>query len=190
MLFRQDALAGIREGTTTMAFRSWKRPTVSAGGTLRTQVGVLAIDSVDEIQTEDITDADARAAGFESPGAVAATLRTGPDRCTFRIAFHRVGEDPRIALRNDGRLDDSARAEIRTTLDGWDRRSGDGPWTDATLQAIAHSPATLAADLAASLGVERAPFKRRVRRLKELGLTESLEVGYRLSARGESYLSP
>jgi hypothetical protein len=33
-------------------------------------------------------------------------------------------------------------------------------------------------------------FKRRVRRLKELGLTESLPVGYRLSPRGRSFLHP
>jgi hypothetical protein len=34
-----------------------------------------------------------------------------------------------------------------------------------------------------------APFKRRVRQLKELGLTESLEVGYRLSPRGRTVLA-
>lgn len=38
------------------------------------------------------------------------------------------------------------------------------------------------------LGQERTPFKRRVRRLKELGLTESLRVGYRLSPRALAYL--
>jgi len=32
------------------------------------------------------------------------------------------------------------------------------------------------------------PFKRDVRELKELGLTESLDVGYRLSLRGRAYL--
>ena len=45
-----------------------------------------------------------------------------------------------------------------------------------------------APDLAASLGRETLPFKRDVRKLKELGLTESLEVGYRLSPRGRAYL--
>lgn len=35
----------------------------------------------------------------------------------------------------------------------------------------------LAADLAASLGREKLPFERGVRRLKEFGLTESLPVG-------------
>jgi biotin operon repressor len=45
-----------------------------------------------------------------------------------------------------------------------------------------------AADLAAGLGRERAAFKADVRKLKELGLTESLEVGYRLSPRGRALL--
>jgi hypothetical protein len=37
------------------------------------------------------------------------------------------------------------------------------------------------------MGRETLPFKRDVRKLKELGLTESLEVGYRLSPRGRAY---
>jgi hypothetical protein len=45
-----------------------------------------------------------------------------------------------------------------------------------------------APDLAASLGRETLPFERDVRKLKELGLTESLEVRYRLSPRGRAYL--
>ena len=45
-----------------------------------------------------------------------------------------------------------------------------------------------AGDLAASAGRERHPFKTDVRKLKELGLTESLEVGYRLSPRGRALL--
>ena len=53
---------------------------------------------------------------------------------------------------------------------------------------IAERPETLAEDLAASRGEKKPQFKRRVRRLKELGLTESLEVGYRLSPRGRAYL--
>ena len=52
------------------------------------------------------------------------------------------------------------------------------------------APATRAPDLAASLGRETAPFKADVRKLKELGLTESLLVGYRLSPRGRAYLPP
>ena len=42
--------------------------------------------------------------------------------------------------------------------------------------------------LARHAGRDRAAFKVDVRKLKELGLTESLEVGYRLSPRGEALL--
>lgn len=50
-------------------------------------------------------------------------------------------------------------------------------------------PAIRAADLARRLGQETAPFKLNVRKLKELGHTESLEIGYRLSPRGERLLA-
>jgi hypothetical protein len=43
--------------------------------------------------------------------------------------------------------------------------------------------------LAEAAGQERLAFKTRVRRLKALGLTESLEVGYRLSPRGRAFLA-
>ena len=42
--------------------------------------------------------------------------------------------------------------------------------------------------LAAEAGQPRPTYKIRVLRLKALGLTDSLEVGYRLSARGDSLL--
>jgi hypothetical protein len=68
-----------------------------------------------------------------------------------------------------------------------DRARGE-PWTRQVLELILDRPETLAAELAASLGREKLPFKRDVRKLKELGLTESLPVGYRLSPRGRAYL--
>jgi hypothetical protein len=64
-----------------------------------------------------------------------------------------------------------------------------GAWIMQTLGAIAERPATRAGDLATDLGQERLPFKANVRKLKALGLTESLEVGYRLSPRGRAYLA-
>jgi predicted transcriptional regulator len=68
-----------------------------------------------------------------------------------------------------------------------DRASSHGPWTAAVLELIAENPGVRAPDLAARMGRETLPFKRDVRKLKELGLTESLEVGYRLSPRGRAY---
>ncbi|WP_179221744.1 hypothetical protein [Inquilinus limosus] len=53
---------------------------------------------------------------------------------------------------------------------------------------MAECPATRAPDLAARFGRDTASFKADVRKLKALGLTESLEVGYRLSPRGRALL--
>jgi predicted DNA-binding transcriptional regulator YafY len=57
------------------------------------------------------------------------------------------------------------------------------------LQVIAERPAVRAAELAAGFGRETQPFKLDVRKLKNLGLTISLERGYRLSPRGQAYLA-
>ncbi len=67
-------------------------------------------------------------------------------------------------------------------------RAADEPWTRATLDLIASRPGEVSTELAGEFGVPRDLFKRRVRRLKELGLTESLKVGYRLSPRGRAVL--
>jgi hypothetical protein len=185
MLFRQDVLRRIGEGEVTLAFRRWRRPTVRAGGTLRTRVGVLAIDSVEVIDEQDVTDADARRAGAADREALLAGLR--PEGTLHRIEFRLVGPDPRIALRERAGISPAERAAIDARLARLDAASRHGPWTRAVLELIAERPGTRAPDLAATLGRETAPFKADVRKLKELGLTESLEVGYRLSPRGRAY---
>jgi hypothetical protein len=169
-----------------MAFRRWKRPTVKTGGRLRTPMGELAIDAVDRIEADAITDEDAGRAGFADRQALLASLR--PEGDLYRIAFHVRGPDPRVALRERADLSREERDEIAGRLARMDARSTHGPWTADTLALIAARPATLAADLAAEMGRERLPFKADVRKLKELGLTESLEVGYRLSPRGRAFL--
>jgi hypothetical protein len=70
-----------------------------------------------------------------------------------------------------------------------DSSSSRGPWTGAVLALIADRPGIVSSALAEAMGWEKQDFKLHVRRLKELGLTLSLDVGYRLSPRGESYLN-
>lgn len=53
---------------------------------------------------------------------------------------------------------------------------------------IHDQPNTHAQILADSAGLEKLKFKAKVRRLKTLGLTESLRPGYKLSPRGEKVL--
>ena len=186
MLIRRSVLEGIRAGRISLAFRRWKRPTVRTGGTLRTAVGVLQIEALDAVDPAAITDADARAAGYPDRAALMAELdRAGT---LYRIALRWASEDPRRALAATA-PDVRETEAIRERLNRMDARSPDGPWTASALRLIAAQPEVPAADLAAQAGQARDPFKTRVRRLKALGLTESLGTGYRLSPRGQVVLA-
>ncbi|MCX7588608.1 hypothetical protein [Phenylobacterium sp. 58.2.17] len=179
MLFKAPVLAAIAEGKVDLAFRRWRKPTVKAGGTLTTPVGVLAIDAIAVVAPETISDADAIRAGYADAAAALAALEG--EAPIHRIAFRLIGEDPRRALRLD--VSSAALDEIETRLARLDAR---GPWTAVVLELIAANPGVRAPDLAARLGRETLAFKMDVRKLKALGLTESLEVGYRLSPRGQA----
>jgi len=185
MLFNRRALDGIAAGEIDLAFRRWNRPTVKRGGTLRTRAGVIAFDMVEPTSERRITLDDARRAGFASKAELLRSLRS--EGRLYRIQFRRIGDDPRAALRERAAISSEERTELDARLDRMDRSRGE-PWTRRVLEVIGGRPETHAADLAASLGREKLPFKRDVRKLKELGLTESLLVGYRLSPRGRAYL--
>ncbi|MGH3994686.1 MAG: hypothetical protein ACRDSN_19765, partial [Pseudonocardiaceae bacterium] len=98
-----------------------------------------------------------------------------------------AGADPRLELREREPAGKDLERLV-ATLERIDGRSPRGPWTRGMLELLRDNEGVRAADLAAGLGREKLPFKRDVRKLKELGLTESLEVGYRLSARGRALL--
>jgi hypothetical protein len=188
VLFRQRFWAGLADGSITLTFRRWKRPTVKDGGRITTPAGVLAIDDVTVIDEREITEPDARRSGFADRAALLAEL-AGREGQLYRIAFHLAGEDPRIALREQAELTADDIAALDSRLMRLDRASTHGPWTDAVLRLIANRPGVRAGDLAESLGRERLAFKADVRKLKALGLTESLDVGYRLSPRGQAWLA-
>ena len=188
MLFRRPALDGIRAGEITLAFRRWDRPRARAGGRQRTVVGELAIDSVEPVDRADITAADAARAGHASLDELFGELDARGDAQIWRVELHWAGEDPRRALRERAKLGAAEVDELRGRLERLDRASRRGPWTRQTLDLIARHPEVRAEDLAESVGREKLPFKRDVRKLKELGLTESLLVGYRLSPRGRALL--
>ncbi len=188
MLFSKELWPGLADGSIRVAFRCWKRPTVKSGGTLRTPAGVLAIDAVATIEPDQITDADAVLAGFDNRREALGALPGAADRTLYRIDFHHAGRDPRTALQEQAALTDADVAALVARLDRLDERSTDGPWTRPVLQLIDRCPARPAAELAVTMGQDRTRFKRRVRRLKELGLTVSLSPGYRLSARGAALL--
>ena len=189
MLFRRRSLDGIRAGEITLAFRRWDRPRARAGGRQRTVVGELRIDSVEPVERAAITLEDAIRAGHASLDELFAELDARGRAQIWRIELHWAGEDPRRALREQAELDGEELERLRGRLERFDAASRHGPWTRQTLELIRDHPELRAEDLAAVVGREKLPFKRDVRKLKELGLTESLLVGYRLSPRGEALLA-
>ena len=170
-----------------LAFRRWEKPRVKAGGRQRTPIGVVGFDAVEAVPRSAVTAVEAHRAGFATRSELLGFLDRRTAGQIYRIQLRVVGPDPRVALR-DELPDAAALAEIERRLARLDRASPHGPWTLAVLRAIAASPERRAADLAAEFGRPRLPFKVDVRKLKELGLTESLPIGYRLSPRGSAVL--
>ncbi|MGF6173630.1 winged helix-turn-helix transcriptional regulator [Ensifer sp. 4252] len=187
MLFRKAILDQIAKGGVTLAFRRWTKPTVKAGGSLRTAAGILSIDAIETTDDEDISAEDARRAGFPTREALFAELDGRSEGTLYRITFHRSGDDPRLALRDDAALGKADRAAIAARLARFDETAGQ-IWAEPTLRLIASRDGITAAEIAERVGMDKFKLKARIRKLKELGLTESLTVGYRLSPRGRSFL--
>lgn len=189
MLFRAEFLDGIRSGAVTLAFRRWVRPSVRAGGSLLTPVGQLGIAAVTRVEREGISPSDARRAGYASREALLAELDRREDGDLYRIELGPLGPDPRLALRGAAPESAAEADALLARLGRLDARSAAGAWTRPTLLLIEQHPGVRAARLAQLAGREVAAFKLDVRKLKALGLTESLEVGYRLSPRGVALLA-
>jgi hypothetical protein len=179
---------GVADGSVSLAFRRWRAPDVHPGQTFKTAGGVVRVDEVCVVDADDITDAEAVAAGWPDAARLRRQLDKVDGGTTYRVRLSWAGPDPRVALREDADLSEADVAAIDARLERLDRASSHGPWTMVTLDLIRRRPHTRAPDLAAELGRERDPFKIDVRKLKNLGLTRSFEVGYEVSPRGTRYL--
>jgi hypothetical protein len=189
MRFEQRLRDGIHSGAIVLAFRRWKRSQVVPGHRYRTGTDMVEVESVDVVDPSSVDAAQAREAGYASVADLVAGLRGDPALPVYRIRLRRIdAPDPRDELAGTASLTEADVAAITARLARVDRSSGRGPWTGAVLALIADRPAVVSTVLAETMGWERQDFKLHVRRLKELGLTLSLDVGYRLSPRGESYL--
>ena len=187
MLLRTAALERIVRGEVSLVFRRWRRPTVRTGGSLRTALGVLRIVEVAAVEESDVSAADAAAAGYVSRAALLEDLGSREGQL-YRIAVEYSGADPRIALRRQDELPEADADDLLRRLARLDARSPTGPWTLPVLAEIEARPGVAAKTLAHRLGCEKDWLKPQVRKLKNLGLTVSLPVGYELSPRGRATL--
>jgi hypothetical protein len=189
VLLERRAREGIFDGSVTVLVRRWRRPQATAGRVYRTAAGRIAVDEVSVIDPATLTDEDARPAGYDTADALRADLRgTEGDPVYLLRVRPAEGPDPRAELAADDDLSPTDVAELDRRLERLDHASPIGPWTVSILTAIRAEPGRRAGDLAAAAGREMLPYKADVRKLKALGLTISLPVGYRLSPRGEAYL--
>ena len=189
MLFKQKDLEGIKAEKITLSFRNWKKLSVNVGSEIKTSVGVIKVGSIREVQLEDISDEEAKAAGFASAKSLTGLLASQKEGKIYKIAVSYLKEDPRIELREQSVITVEEFNEIKKALENLDKFSKVGKWTIKTLQAIRENPKMKSADLAVITKKEKEWLKLNVRKLKALGLTISHEPGYTLSPRGEVYMT-
>lgn len=188
MLFQRRFHERIRSGDVRCTVRIWQRPRVKVGGRYALGDGAVVVDRIHETRLDDVTPALARQCGFASLVDLLKTAKHGAGERVFVIDFHYDGKakarlEPATQMVSAAEL-----ARVAERLDAMDRRAKGGPWTEATLRAIGARPGVPAAKLARSLGRPRDELKRDVRKLKNIGLTFSLEIGYRLTPKGEALL--
>jgi hypothetical protein len=188
MLLKNKTIQSIQSGKVSLIFRRWKKAGVKKGGTQMTQLGVVGIDDVKIVTEDEITERDAKKAGFKSRDELIADLYDR-DEDIYKIKVHWAGEDPRKALRTNNKLSKKEIGEIIGKLRKLDQNSQRRNWTQMYLQMIHDQPNIHAAILAEQIGLTIPTFKPWVRKLKALGLTESLRPGYKLSPRGEKVLT-
>ena len=182
MLFEKRLRDGIHSGRVTLAFRRWRRGQVVAGHRYRTGLDLVEAAAVDIVTAGDIDAGQAHAAGYATIEDLLAGLRGNPALPLYRVRFRLLAEpDPRDVLAAASSLTEDEIGEVAARLARMDKASKRGPLTAAVLDQIAGRPGVSSAVIAEDMGWVRADLKLHVRRLKELGLTISLEVGYRLS---------
>jgi hypothetical protein len=175
----------IASGELTTSFRVWKSPQARYGGQYNIPpYGAIEVDRAQLLRASEVTRAALRRARLENHQALCDFLRVRPDDEVYQVDFHFLGEDP-VKQVDQTLLDDAGLTQLQQRLQRMDKS---GAWTLQVLQLIAQHPGTGARVLAPETGMELTVFKRNVRKLKSLGLTISLETGYRLSPRGEQLL--
>jgi hypothetical protein len=193
MLFKTRFHHGLRDGSIDRTYRRWKSPQVKVGGIYRfASRDALEVTSVEVIRARDLSAEDARRAGFDSLAQLRAEIeRSGRQPLEDESEITRVEFTHRdIGLRPEPPSEVSAGEveQVVSRIQAMEVRSASGPWVWQTLELIAAHPKRRAPELAAMLGAEVQPFKSRVRRLKGLGLTQSFEVGYAVTALGQAAL--
>ncbi|MBT8231616.1 MAG: ASCH domain-containing protein [Saprospiraceae bacterium] len=188
MLIKLTQLKKIKDGKVSLAFRKWNNARVKKGSNIKTAVGLINIIDINKISLKDLSESEAIKAGYDNLEELQNEL-TSREGNLYKISLKYHSEDPRIALRNKSDLTQKEFEEIKHKLDRFDKFSKTGDWTLDVLKTISSNPKLKAGELALILGKEKSWLKTNIRKLKNLGLTISHEVGYSISAYGKLVLN-
>ena len=150
---------------------------------MKTAVGVIRVLDVEPIKDDAITKSDATKAGYESVDLLMKAINKIKAGVIYKVKLKYHSEDPRLELREKTDLTDNEYQKLKTKLDRLDKTRG--PWVLIVLKLIKRYPERRAGDLAEIMRMDKFDFKINVRKLKNLGLTISHEIGYSLSPLGE-----
>jgi len=189
MQFRKPFKIAIRAGKVTRSFRSWQRPQATVGGRYNLYPeGAIEVTAIKKVKLGSIRAAALKPAGIENTAALKSLLGVSDASLElYQVDFRYLGSE--LVKQADTSKPGAAELEsLRNRLQAMDSRS-ENPWTRQVLVKLQQKPGSRAADLAPAFGWPTDRFKAQVRKLKALGLTLSLETGYRLSERGEALLA-
>ncbi len=175
-------------GQISLAFRKWKKLAVKEGSLLKTSIGIVKITDITETDLSQISDDDAKKAGFKDLQSLVTEMTKFEDGTVYKIGVIYQSADPRINLREQSQISDEELDLVKDKLQKLDKFSNQGNWTTKVLKAIQENPKLRAVELATKVGKEKEWLKLNVRKLKNLGLTISHEPGYTLSPLGEYVL--
>jgi hypothetical protein len=188
MQFTKDFKEAIRAGSVCCSFRTWPSPQAKVGGQYNLHpTGAIEVTALRQIRFADAGHRQVRQSGFPDTEALRAYLKVDDNDLVYLVEFRYLGEVT-VKVPPGQKLNARQARSLANKLTRMDQRSGRGPWAHRTLTLIDQQPGTRAADLAGVLGWDTAPFNANVRKLKQLGLTLSLDTGYRLTDRGVALL--
>jgi len=188
MLLNKNLQNRIKNSEIDLVFRKWNKKTVREGGSLLTSVGVMKIHSIDLVTLDEITLEDVGRAGFSSKQELLESIQDKPGGVLYKIKITYDKEDPRKALREKTDITDEEFNEIAASLKRIDEYSTNGSWTHAFLIVLDSNKYVYSKDLSEIFQLDQSWVKRNIRKLKEIGLTESTKKGYRLSPRGREFM--
>jgi hypothetical protein len=93
LLFKKKFLPAIRQGEKTQTIRLWKWPRMRCGQqSYIPGAGYIQITAVDEVQLDELTDADARPDGFATADALRAEIaQLYPQQLADGYRAYRIG---------------------------------------------------------------------------------------------------